>query len=273
VLNDLLSRLDMAAWKPVLAALLLPPVPFLLLILVGAWVHGRRRSAGWWLLTLAAMGIWFSCTEVAADALQRALLGPTQTLGLQELRRLGSGDTSTQRSAVVVLGGGRELLAAEYGDANLNSFSLARLRYGLWLGRETALPVAYSGGVGHAQPQGRSEAEIAARIARSEFGQPLKWTEGRSRDTRENAALTLAMLRPAGVTRIVLVTHAWHMPRSMRAFEQAIAQQGGGISVVAAPIGMTRHVSLPLLRWLPSTEGFVTTRSVWREALGLLGGA
>lgn len=256
-----------------LTALLLPPVPFLMLMLLGAWLLGRRRSAGWWVLTLGAVGIWFSCTEVAAEALQRALLGPTQALSAQELRRLGSGDTAAQRSAIVVLGGGRELFAAEYGDANLNPSSLARLRYGLWLGRQTALPVAYSGGVGHAQPQGRSEAEIAARIARSEFGQPLKWTEGHSRDTRENAAFTVALLRPAGVTRIVLVTHGWHMPRSVRAFEQAIARQGAGIGVVAAPIGMTRQVSQPLLRWLPSTEGYVTTRSVWRETLGLLGGA
>ncbi len=273
MLNDLFSRFDLAPWKPALTALLLPPVPFLVVMLLAAWVIARRRRGGWWLLILGAAGIWFGSTEVAADALQRALLGPTQALSAHELRRLGPGGTDAQGSAIVVLGGGREFFAAEYGDANLNPASLGRLRYGLWLGRETALPVAYSGGVGHAQPQGRSEAEIAARIARSEFGQTLKWTEGRSRDTRENAAFTVALLRPAGVTRIVLVTHAWHMPRSVRAFEQAIAQQGAGIGVVAAPIGMARHVSLPLLRWLPSNEGFVTTRSVWREALGLLSGA
>lgn len=263
----------MGALKPMLAALLLPPVPFLLLVLVGAWVLGRRRSVGWWLLALGTAGIWFSSTEVAADALQRALVGPTQALSAQELRRLSPGGMDSQGSAIVVLGGGREFFAAEYGDANLNPGSLARLRYGLWLGRETALPVAYSGGVGHAQPPGRSEAEIAARIARSEFGQPLKWAEGRSRDTRENAAFTVALLRPAGVRRIVLITQGWHMPRSVRAFEQAIAQQGGGISVVAAPIGMTRNGSLSLLRWLPSAEGYVATRSVCREMLGLLGGA
>jgi len=131
----------------------------------------------------------------------------------------------------------------------------------------------YSGGVGHAQREGRSEADIASRIARSEFGQSLKWTEGRSRDTRENAAFTVALLRPAGVTRIVLVTHGWHMPRSVRAFEQAIAQSGGGIDVLAAPIGMTHGVSRPVIGWLPSAEGFATTRHVVREMLGLLSGA
>lgn len=273
MLNDLFSRFDLAAWRPALTALLLPPVPFLMVMLLAGWAIARHRRAGGWLLTLGAAGLWLSSTEVAADALQRALLGPTQALSAQELRRLSPGGTPAQGTAIVVLGGGREFFAAEYGDANLNPSSLARLRYGLWLGRQTALPVAYSGGVGHAQPQGRSEAEIAARIARSEFGQPLKWAEERSRDTRENAALTVALLRPAGVTRIVLVTHGWHMPRSVRAFEQAVAQQGGGISVVAAPIGLARQVSLPLLRWLPSTEGYGTTRSVCREVLGLLSGA
>lgn len=273
MLNELFYQLDIAAWKPVLTALLLPPMPFLSCMLLGAWALRRWRSAGWWLVALGGAGIWFSCTEVAGDALQRAWLGPTPALTALELRRLGPGGSSAQKSAIVVLGGGRESFAAEYGDANLNPYSLARLRYGLWLARQTTLPVAFSGGVGHAQPEGSSEADIASHIARSEFGQALKWTEGRSRDTRENAAFTVALLRPAGVKRIVLVTHGWHMPRSVRAFEQAIAQSGGGIDVLAAPMGMSYGGSRPVLRWLPSAEGFSTTRHVVRETLGLLSGA
>jgi hypothetical protein len=53
------------------------------------------------------------------------------------------------RTAIVVLGGGRRLLAPEYGVATLTPRSIERLRYGVWLARETGLPLAFSGGVGH----------------------------------------------------------------------------------------------------------------------------
>ena len=67
----------------------------------------------------------------------------------------------------------------------------------------------------------------------SEFGRPLKFVEDDSRDTRENAARTLALLRPIGIRHIVLVTHGWHMPRALKAFETAAA--GSGIRYIVPP--------------------------------------
>jgi uncharacterized SAM-binding protein YcdF (DUF218 family) len=221
--NDLLLWLRIEAWKPALTALLLPPAPFLLLMLVGAAQPPRRRKWAWALLLCGAAGIWLSCTEAVTEALQCALLGELHVISPEALRSSGA---SAPKSAIVVLGGGREPFADEYRSADLGPFSLQRLRYGLWLARESALPVAFSGGIGHGQAEGPSEAAIAARITAREFGQPLRWTEERSRDTRENAERTLALLRPEGVKRIVLVTHGWHMRRSLRAFERAIAHQG-----------------------------------------------
>jgi uncharacterized SAM-binding protein YcdF (DUF218 family) len=273
VLNDLLPWLESGPWRPVLTALALPPVPLLLWMLAGAWLLRRRPWPGWAVLLCGAAGLWFSCTTVFGEALQRQVLAPPHALGAQDLQRLKPLAGATPNSAIVVLGAGRESHAPEYAAANLDAQAMERLRYGLCLARETGLPVAYSGGVGHAQAVGPSEAEIAARIAAREFSRPLKWTETASRDTRENAVNMLAMLRPAGVTRIVLVTHGWHMKRSLRAFENAIAQQGGGVSVVAAPMGLGVDDTRPLLRWLPSGEGFERTRNILREMLGLWVGA
>ena len=59
----------------------------------------------------------------------------------------------------------------------------------------------------------------------------------------------------------------------MRAFEQAIARSGGGIALVAAPMGLARDDSVGALRWLPSQRGFSDTRHALREYLGLLVGA
>lgn len=266
--NDWLLQHGAAGWKPVLTAVLLPPVPLLLLMLLGAGLLRRHAAWGRLLLGGGAAGIWLCCTSAVGEWLQQRLLQPPPALSVMDLPQRGVAGT-----AIVVLGGGREAHAPEYGAPSLSRYSLERLRYGLWLAGETGLPVAFSGGVGHAQPDGVAEAEVAARIAAREFGRPLRWTESGSRDTRENAARSVALLRAAGVTRIVLVTHGWHMPRSQRAFAQAIAGSGGGITLLAAPLGLARDDALPPLRWLPSQAGFADTRHALREYLGLLVGA
>jgi uncharacterized SAM-binding protein YcdF (DUF218 family) len=103
----------------------------------------------------------------------------------------------------------------------------------------------------------------AAALAR--LGAPaLRWQENQSRDTRENALLTAALLKSDGVSHIALVTHAWHMPRSVRQFETA------GLLVVPAPMGFIRSDSTPLLQWLPSGKGLRDSGWVIREWLGLL---
>ena len=169
-----------------------------------------------------------------------------------------------------MLGGGLEPFAPEYGVSNLYHISLERLRYGVWLSRETGLPLGFSGGVGWAQPEAKPEAQVAAQIAANDFGRPLKWVEDNSRDTHENAARTIALLKPQGIRRIVLVTHGYHMPRALRQFERAA---GGEIAIEAAPMGLARRSDLPSLAWMPSTQGFEDTRNVLRELLGGLVGA
>ncbi|MNF10614.1 hypothetical protein D3C80_2116090 [compost metagenome] len=69
-----------------------------------------------------------------------------------------------------------------------------------------------------------------------------------------------------GLKRVVLVTQAWHMPRSVWSFEAA------GLTVVPAPVGfMGAGNGEPFGGWLP------TVKSVWRsgqlvnEAVGQMG--
>jgi uncharacterized SAM-binding protein YcdF (DUF218 family) len=203
------------------------------------------------------------------------LLLPSRALSLQDLQQLQTSRRAAApaTTAIVVLGAGLEGYAPEYGAQNLAPMATERLRYGAWLARETSLPLAFSGGVSHARATGPAEAELAALIAARDFNRPLKWAESVSRDTRENAAASVAMLRAAGVRHIVLVTHGWHMRRSLRAFEQAIAASGGGITLQPAPMGLARSESASALRWLPSNDGFSATRNALREYLGLLAGA
>ena len=57
-MNDLFVLFAAESWKPVLTALLLPPVPFLLLMLIGARLIVARRGLGWMLVLLGAALVW-----------------------------------------------------------------------------------------------------------------------------------------------------------------------------------------------------------------------
>jgi uncharacterized SAM-binding protein YcdF (DUF218 family) len=54
-----------------------------------------------------------------------------------------------------------------------------------------------------------------------DFAVPVSWAEDRSRTTRENADFTAPLLQDQGITTVVLVSHAWHLPRGLWSFERA----------------------------------------------------
>ena len=269
-MNSLFVALGIENWKPILTSLVLPPVPLLVMVLVGGWLLSRRSRAGWPVLGLAVALLWLSASSAPAHYVSQMLLAHESALSAERIRELRAEAAGRKPFAIVVLGGGVEALAPEYGTSNLQSYSMERLRYGIWLARQTGAPLAFSGGVGHAQPKSVSEAEVAARIAREEFGRPLKWIEAESRDTRENAARTVALLKPAGIEHIVLVTNGLHMPRALRAFREAA---GSAMRIESAPISLTGSSDLGVLHWLPSTSGIVQMRYALRELLGLWFGA
>lgn len=272
-MNDLFVLLGISSWKSTVGALLLPPVPFILLMLVGTRLVLVRRGLGWFVALLGALMLWLASTAGAARFLSDVVLQPPAALSSDRVAEWKAAVKAHEPVVVLVLGGGARRLSPEYGISNLTDNSIERLRYGLYLGRETGAPVAFSGGVGWAAAPGSmpAEAQIAARIAAQEFGRPLKWTEDRSRDTRENAAHSAILLKEQGIRRVLLVTHQWHMPRSLRAFEQAT--EGSGIVFEPAPVDvMTTSLSAPR-SWLPSTYGVVTMRELLHEVFGRLFGA
>ena len=268
----MIMALGLESWKSVIGALLLPPVPFLVLVLVGARLMFRRRLMAWSLILLAVAGIWMTSVP-ALGVLMRQGMHPVpparSEAEIAGLRKAGE----ASGTAIVVLGGGSRDLSPEYGMSNLTPISIERLRYGIWLSRETRLPLAFSGGMGHGSRSGATEAEIATRIAEREFGHPLRWTEDRSRDTAENGLLTMQMLHGAGVRRIVLVTHDYHMRRAVRSFERGAQHAGAKISIVPAPMGMRPAYEWEWGDFLPGRSGFFDNHVMLHEWLGYLLGA
>lgn len=264
--------LSLGAWKPVLAALALPPALPLLVLLAGFWLLWRARPqvswTGRWLVLAGFAALWLLSCQSVAVWLDRSLLPQYPSLTSAQLQQ-------RQVQAVVVLGGGISLDAPEYGGPQLNAVSMERLRYGALLAHTLKLPLSYAGGVGwgnadkttagtlSASRPALAEAVLAEQAAPQSLGVPVAFADAQSRDTRENGENMAQLLRQRGISRIALVTHAWHMPRSMAAFS------GKGIDVVPAPMGFTGPYERPLLDALPSGHGLAASRRVLREWLGL----
>jgi uncharacterized SAM-binding protein YcdF (DUF218 family) len=240
--------------KPILTTLALPPMGPLLLALLGLWLATRRHRAGLWLAGGAIVLTLALSIQGVALLLARVLLPPVAAVEAGELQQV---------QAIVVLGGGVLPEAPEYGAPQLTASALMRLRYGVRLARQTGKPLAFAGGLGWAsEADATPEAVVAQRVLQQDYGMALRWREDRSRDTAENAQRLAELTRVDGVRRIALVTDAIHMPRAAAAFRRA------GFEVVPAPTVFPVRQSSPVLEWLPTAEGLVTSRYLIREWLG-----
>ena len=250
--------MDYGLFKPLLTALLMPPLAPLLLALVGLRLVWKKSRAGLALTGLSVALLWiFSCHGMAV-LMAANVLPQFAPASLAQLK-------TDKVQAIVILGGGLLAQAPEYGQAQPSQYTAARLRYGIWLARQSRLPLAFSGGVGWAAESGQqtSEAEVANRVALQDYGIQLRWLESASRDTRDNARLLSPMLQQDKVEHIALVTDAWHMPRAVAAFERM------GLRVTPAPMGYVLAQEYAVLEWLPSARGLLACRLVLREGLGL----
>lgn len=198
------------------AALLLPPTGPLLIALLGLLWMPRRPRLGRALAFVGTGGLLVLSIPIVGAMLASAVAdGAALPPGVP-----------VQADAIVVLGAGTRGHAPEYGADAPTTLGLERIRYGAWLAKALALPVAVSGGVVYG---GDPEAEVMAAALGREFGVLPTWIEPRSRNTHENAVNLAAMLLPEGVTRVVVVTHGVDMRRARRELQAA------GFDVVMAP--------------------------------------
>lgn len=239
--------------KKILAALILPPAGPILLALCGLWLSrtgGRRwQHGGVWLASLALFGLLLLSLPIVGNALM-APLEPHPPITQQQLQRV---------QAIVILGGGSYHVAPDYGGDTIGYATLERLRYGARLARESRLPLLVTGG---APFGGRPEAESMREALEQDFGVKVRWVEAASRDTAENADLSAPMLKAAGVTRIALVSHGWHLPRAVALFEAR------GLEVAPAPTAFSTGSPSLLENLLPA--GMTRSRWALNEYLGQL---
>lgn len=238
-------------------ALLTPPALFLFLALLGLWLQYRWRYLGLGIVFASVLALLILSLPITAEFLVSTLessVPPLITTGEALHKRAG---------AIVVLGGGRVADTPEYEGDTVSGSTLERLRYAARLQKASRLPLLVTGGSPQKEPI--PEAKLMREALTSDFQVDVAWVEERSRTTHENAVYSRAILEANGINRVVLVTHAWHMPRAVLAFGQA------GIGVVPAPTLYTaRDPELTVFDFLPTGAGLSKSNLALREWLGIL---
>jgi uncharacterized SAM-binding protein YcdF (DUF218 family) len=205
----------------------------------------RRPRLGRALLLISLGSLWLLSTPVIAQVITRL----AEHYPPLDLNRLGGAQ------AIVILGGGGQRdFAPEYGEAAAQPELLEKLAYGSYLARRTGLPILVTGnGI---------EAIAMRQTLRRNFDLDPRWVDDQAYDTFENARNSVALLRSDGIDRVLLLTRATHMWRSVHEFTAA------GIEVVPAPVAVTDLRPLGALMYLPSAYGLLRSYEACYELIG-----
>ncbi len=204
----------------------------------------------------------FAVGLVALSLLSTPYVGSLLLGSLQVHKALGPNPQMEDIGAIVVLGAGVYREAPEYGAETPDSLTLERIRYGAKLHRDLGLPLLVTGG--SVRPSGRPVGVVMQESLEQDFVVPVKWVETESKNTFENAKSSSQILGLAGITKVYLVTHAWHMRRAKGVFEAA------GLQVVPAPMGFVSSPGPELGDFVATPAGLVMSYYAVHEGVGLL---
>lgn len=235
--------------NPVGTMLVVPPMNFLLLGVVGTLLVRRWPRAG---LAMIGAGL-FVLLVLAMPVTAGTLIGSLEA-------GLPLSPNKDPPGAIVILAGDVVSVAGPPGTTDVGQLTLERLRAGAALYRRTRLPILVSGGV---PPQGGlAIADLMAKSLTDDFGVPVRWRETRSQDTWENAEESAGILAAAGVRSVFLVTHAWHMRRAVIAFARFHT------TVTAAPVRLDAASRFRLGDFVPNVGGWMDSYFALHEWIG-----
>jgi uncharacterized SAM-binding protein YcdF (DUF218 family) len=248
---------------------LLPPLIYPLglacVLIVLALLLRRRERWQRAALILALLVLWVGGNRWVAMGLARPL----------EQRYLPPASLPVAE-AIVVLGGGTASPESPRPIIEINSAG-DRVIYAAWLYQQGKAPVILASGglLDWASLHTTPAQDMAALLEMMGVPAEAIWLQPESRNTYEDALYSAQILKEKGVRRILLVTSAWHMPRSVRLF------QAQGLEVAPAPTDfyvtdvdweeMTRFdLRVQVLGLFPSAENLGLTTRMLKEYLGML---
>lgn len=244
-----------------ISQLLLPPGGLILLALLGLLFWKRLWGRG--LVVLSLLCFWLLATEPVRDQLLMPLENKYPAL---QVEKLPPDLIAEGKLAIVLLGGGVYGKAPEYdGRDMLTGHAMHRTVYAADLALETGLDVYSSGGAMYPELTEPEGLVIQRWLVRLGVPRARTHTETAAKNTWENAANIAIQLKEKGVEQIVLVTTAWHMPRSVWVFESHDVQ------VIAAPCAyVAQRGPYDLRSYLPHWNALAGSGDALHEYLGLL---
>ncbi len=234
-----------------------PSTALILLLVAGIVAIGLGRPlAGMLIVMLGTTGL------LVAGLLP---LGVLMMLPLED--RFQRQEPDGPVAGIIVLGGGiDQSIGAARGVTTLTEAG-ERLTEAVALARRyPEARLVFTGGIASLTPEGPTESDAARRFF-AEMGIPADrlTVEDQSRDTAENARFTKALVDPKPGERWLLVTSAWHMPRSVGCF-RAI-----GWPVVAWPTDYRSAGPQDLTSLMPrASYGLTMVDVAAKEWVGLL---
>lgn len=193
---------------------------FLLAVGLGASFFGRRRffrTTAFVSLLILALATWTSLGSLMLNPLEERFQRPA---------------TPARVDGIVVLGGGFEgAINLARGGYELNSGGDRMVETAILARRYPDARIVVSGGNGSLTLDGEGDADTAPRLLEAlGVSRDRLILENRSRNTYENALFSKELVTPKPGETWLLVTSAFHMPRSMALFAKA------GFPVIAWPV-------------------------------------
>lgn len=181
-----------------------------------------------------------------------------------------------QADVIVVLGGGTESIQYPRPTVEVNSAG-DRILYAARLYKDGKAPAILLSGGNIIWLGGRTTTpaeEMAGILDLLDIPRAAIWLQDRSQNTQEDVLFSSQMIREKGAARVLLVTSAMHMPRSVALFEKQ------GIRVIPAPTdytvtqaGLDNLASLDpqtlLVNLMPNTSSLSLTTNVMKEYIGI----
>lgn len=231
--------------KTLLKDLILPPAGPLFLALLGLLLLKIRPRLARICLIVGIASLWLLSTPVVSDELTRLV----EVYPPIDLRQ------AVNAQAIVILGGGgQRKLAPEYQGPAAEPLMLERLSYGAYIAKQTGLPILVTGF--------SLEARAMHDTLQRNFGIETRWIDNQAYDTFQNARNSARILMAENVHRIILVTRATHMRRSVEEFTDA------GFEVIPAPVGMLAVRDFGLLNYIPNPDALMRSYMAVYELLG-----
>lgn len=238
----------------ILTSLLLPPLVLVLACLFAGLLAWRGRRLGGMVAFLAALALIFLATPFCASLLMSSL---ERDLAASARDVVAAPHDAAAPEAIIILGA--EAVSDDVA-VDIGPLTLERLRAGAALHRRTRLPILVTAG-----PPPDVNPALAVLMARSlsqDFGVETRWIEQQARDTHENAAFSVALLRQAGIRSAFVVSHAWHLPRARESFARL------GFTTVAVPVRIDTPPASDWQEWIPRPDHWATSWYMLREWAG-----